>query len=342
MLRPSNGIQQGAFMPSQIEPCLNFTRRRALAAVASAALPCAGVWAQGVFPSKTVTIVVPYAPGGATDLVARMIQPRLADAFKQNVIIENKVGASTNIGTEYVSRAAPDGHTILFQAPNIATNEFAFKGLQWKRDDFAPVALLVRWSNVLVAGPSAPTHDFQELLLAGKSRGGLNYGTPGIGSLSHLATEMLKARTGLQMQHIPFNGPRMINDLAGGHVEYGVTNPVAFMSHVKAGKLWPVVVLSTHKDTTIPEVPTLADYGITGIESNGWLGALVPARTPASTIAVLNAELVKAIRAPDIVAKLRANYLEVTGGTPAEFARFMLAENAKWGEAFRIAGIKPE
>lgn len=329
-------------MLSKVEPCPVFTRRRALAAVAAAALPCTGAWAQGGFPSRTVTIIVPYPPGGAVDLLARMIQPRLAEAFKQTVIVENKVGASTNIGTEYASRAAPDGHTILFQAPNIATNEFAFSGLQWKRDDFAPIALLVRWSNVLVAGPSAPTRDFRQLLSLGKSKSGLNYGTPGAGSLSHLATEMLKARTGLQMQHIPFSGAPMITNLVGGHIQYGVTNPVAFMSQVKGGKLWPVVVLSTHKDTTIPDVPTLADYGIAGIESSGWLGALVPARTPASVVSLLNAELVKAVRAPEIVAKLRANYLEVTGSSPAEFASFMVAENAKWGEAFRIAGIKPE
>lgn len=329
-------------MLSKVESYPILTRRRALAAAAFAALPCTGAWAQGAFPSKTVTIVVPYPPGGAIDLLARMLQPRLADAFKQVVIVENKAGASTNIGTEYVSRAAPDGHTILFQAPNIATNEFAFSDLHWKRDDFAPVALMIRWTNVLVAGPSAPTRDFRQLLSASKSPGGLNYGTPGAGSLSHLATEMLKARTGLQMEHIPFGGAPMITSLVGGHIQYGVTNPATFMSQVKGGRLAPMVVLSTKRDATIPDVPTLGDFGITGIESNGWAGALVPARTPASVISVLNAELLKAVRAPEIVAKLRANYLEVTGSTPAEFARFMLAENGKWGEAFRIAGIKPE
>ncbi|VTU30608.1 Argininosuccinate lyase [Variovorax sp. SRS16] len=344
MLRPSNDIQQGVLILSTVEkPSLTLTRRRALAAVASAALPCTGAWAQGGFPSKTITIVVPYPPGSASDLLARMLQPRLADAFKQAVIIENKGGASTNIGTEYVSRAAPDGHTILFQAPNIATNEFAFGGLHWKREDFAPVALMVRWSNVLVAGPSAPTRDLRQLVAVSKSSDGLNYGTPGVGSLSHLAVEMLKARTGLRMEHITFTGTApMITALVGGHIQYGVTNPASFMSQVKDGKLAPMVVLSTQRDATTPDVPTLADFGITGIESNGWLGALVPARTPASVISTINTELLKALRAPEIVAKLRDNYLEVTGSTPAEFAHFMVTENAKWGEAFKTAGIKPQ
>lgn len=326
-----------------VDPYPPLTRRVAIAALASAALPCNGAWAQAWFPSKTVTLVVPYPAGSATDLLARTLQPRLADAFKQTVIVENKAGASTNIGTVQVSRSAPDGHTILFQAPNIATNEFAFRNLQWKREDFAPVALMVRWSNVLVAGPSAPTADFRKLLATVKSQVGMDYGTPGVGSLSHLAVEMLKARTGLQMQHITFTGPApMISNLIGGHIQYGVTNPANFMGSVKSGRLTPMVVLGTERDATIPDVPTLGEYGISGIESNGWLGALVPARTPPAVISVLNAELLKALRAPEIVAKLRANYLEVTGSTPAEFANFMLAENAKWGEAFRTAGVKPE
>lgn len=328
---------------SQVEPSHVLSRRSALAAVAAAAFPSTRVWAQRTYPLRPVTIVVPYPPGSATDILARLLQPRLSEAFKQTVIIENKGGASTNIGTEYVARAAPDGHTTLFQAPNIATNEFAFSSLRWKRDDFAPVALMVRWSNVLVAGPSAPTRDFRQLLAASKAPGGLNYGTPGVGSLSHLATEMLKVRTGIQMQHVTFAGPApMITNLLGGHIQYGVTNPATFMSQVKDGKLSPMVVLGTQRDPTIADVPTLGEFGITGIESYGWLGALVPARTPPPVITALNEELLKALRAPDIVAKLHANYLEVTGSTPAEFARFIVAENAMWGEAFRTAGIKPE
>jgi tripartite-type tricarboxylate transporter receptor subunit TctC len=296
------------------------------------------------FPSRTVTVVVPYPPGSATDIVARLFQPKLAEALRQSVVVENRGGASTNIGTEHVAKSAPDGHTILIQAPNIATNEFVFRNLRWKREDFAPVGLLVRWSNVLVAGPSAELRDFSKLS-AGSRTTSLNYGSPGPGSLSHLAIEMLKTRTGLVMEHVTFAGPGpMVNSLLGGHIQYGATNPANFMSHVKSGnrRMTPMVVLGSQRDPTIPDVPSLAEFGVTGIESYGWLGVLVPAGTPAPVIARLNAEFLKILRLPEIDAQLRASYLEPYGSSPDEFGRFILAENKKWGEAIRSAGIKPE
>jgi tripartite-type tricarboxylate transporter receptor subunit TctC len=308
-------------------------------------IPIASALAQD-YPARAITLVVPYPPGSATDIVARLLQPKLAEALKQNVIVDNRGGASTNIGTEFVSRAAPDGYTVLIQAPNIATNEFAFSSLRWKREDFAPVALMVRWSNVLLAGPSAQVRDIKQLVAGGKvASSGYNYGTPGPGSLSHLAVEMLKSRSDLGMQHVTFSGPApMITSLVGGHIQFGATNPANFMSIVRDGryKLTPMVVLGSQRDATIPDVPALSEFGITGIESYGWLGALVPARTPPAVITRLNAELLKALNLPEIQEKLKANYLEPTGSTPEEFARFILSENRKWGEAIRAAGIKPE
>jgi tripartite-type tricarboxylate transporter receptor subunit TctC len=276
--------------------------------------------------------------------VARLFQPRLAEAFRQNVIVENRGGASTNIGTEHVARAAPDGYTVLLQAPNIATNEFVFNSLRWKREDFAPVGTLVRWSNVLVAGPSAQVRDLRELAAASKAAP-LNYGSPGPGSLSHLAVEMLKGRTGMVMEHVTFTGPGpMITSLLGGHIQYGATNPANFMAHVREGRhrLTPLAVLGSQRDSTIPDVPTLGEMGIQGIESYGWLGVLVPARTPPAVIERLSAEFLRVLRMPDIVEKLKASYLEPVASTPDEFARFMASENRKWGDAIRAAGIKPE
>lgn len=296
------------------------------------------------FPSRPITLVVPYPPGSAIDMVARLFQPKLSDAFKQSVIVENRGGASTNIATEHVARSAPDGYTVLLQAPNIATNEFAFKSLRWKREDFAPVGTLVRWSNVLVAGPSATVSDLKQLMATGKTAT-LNYGTPGAGSLSHLAVETLKGRSGMVMEHVTYAGAvPMINSLLGGHIQYAATNPANFMAHVKdAGKkLVPMVVLGTQRDTTIPDVPTLADFGIHNIESYGWLGVVVPAKTPPTVITRLNMELMKVLRTPEIADKLKANYLEPFGGSPEEFGRFLTAENRKWGESFRAAGIVPE
>lgn len=296
------------------------------------------------FPSKPIKLIVPYPPGSAIDLVARLFQPLLGAAFKQSVIVENKAGASTNIGTEYVAHAAPDGYTVLLQAPNIATNEFAFTSLRWKREDFAPVGTLVRWSNVLFAGPAAPTHDLKQLITS-KKTASLNYGSPGTGSLSHLAIEMLKVRTGLAMEHVTYAGaPPMLTSVLGGHIQYGVTNPANFMAYAKdpAKGLVPMVVMGTQRDATIPNVPTLADFGITGIESYGWLGVLVPAKTPPAVIARLHAEFMKVLHSPEITAKLKSEYLEPFGSTPEEFGRFMVTENRKWGDAFKAAGIQAQ
>ena len=296
------------------------------------------------FPSRPITLVVPYPPGSATDYVARLFQPRLAEAFKQPVVVENRGGASTNIGTEYVARAAPDGYTVLIQVPNIVTNEFIFSSMRWKRDDFAPVGMLVRWSNVIVAGPSAPHTDLKQLL-ASTNTSTLNYGSPGPGSLSNLAVEMLKGKTGLAMQHVTYTGTApMINSLLGGSIQYGATNPANFMSFVRdpKHKVVPLVVLGSQRDSTIPDVPSLADFGIQGIESYGWAGLLVPARTPPVVIARLNAEFTKVLRSPEIGEKLKANYLEPFPGTPDEFGRFLTAEHRKWGDAIKAAGIKAE
>ena len=296
------------------------------------------------YPGKPVSLIVPYPPGSATDLVARLIQPRLSEVLHQPVVVENRGGASTTIGTEYVAKATPDGYTVLIQAPNIATNQFAFSSLRWRREDFAPVGTLVRWSNVLVAGPSANLRDWKQLVANSKSAS-LNYGSPGPGSLSHLAVEMLKGRTGLEMTHVTYTGPGpMIISLLGGHIQYGATNPANFMAHVREGKykLTALAVLGSQRDSTIPDVPALSEFGITGIESYGWLGVLVPAKTPPAVISRLNTEFMKIINSPDLRDKLKANYLEHFPGTPEEFGRFLTSESRKWGDASKAAGIKPE
>lgn len=296
------------------------------------------------YPSKTITIVVPYPPGSAADFVARLFQPRLSDALKQSVIVENRGGASTNIGTDYVARSRPDGYTVLFQVPNIATNEFMYSKLRWKRDDFAPVGLLVRWSNVLVAGPSAKYRDLKQLIAA-KDTASMNYGSPGVGSLSNLAVELLKGKTGLALQHVTYTGTApMINSLLGGNIQYAATNPANFMAYVNGAdkKVVPMVVLGTRRDSTIPDVPSLADYGIKGIESYGWLGVLVPAKTPPAVIARLHTEFLKVLQTPEVTEKLKANYLEPAGDTPEEFGKFITEENVKWGQIIKAAGIEPQ
>ena len=178
------------------------------------------------YPSKLIHIIVPYPPGGGTDTVTRLIAPKLSEALKQTVIVENRPGASTNIATEFVAKAAPDGYTLLLQAPNLTTNEAMFSKLAWSLRDFTGVIQLVRYSNVLIAGPGAKVADFKDLLAQSKANPkAFSYGTPGVGSLSHLSTELLKTRTGLAIEHIGYKGSAPISaDLLGGHLPLATDN----------------------------------------------------------------------------------------------------------------------
>jgi tripartite-type tricarboxylate transporter receptor subunit TctC len=296
------------------------------------------------YPNKPITVVVPYPPGSTTDSLMRMLGPKLAEKLGQTVIIDNRSGASTSIGTSHVAKAAPDGYTVLIQAPNLVTNEYMFDNLDWKYGDFKPVTLLVKWSNLLVAGPDASVKDFRAMVASGeKDSSSFTYGTPGIGSLSHLAIEMLNRHAGIAMAHITYNGPApMMTDLIGGHIKYGVTNPANLMPLVqdKKSRVTPLVVLSSQRDKTIPDVPSLADFGIDGIDSNGWLGIVVPERTSDEIVARLNAAFVETLNEEDIQKQVRKIYLEPIGSTPESFAEYLDSESRKWGAAIKAVRIR--
>ncbi len=240
------------------------------------------------YPSRLIHIIVPYPPGGGTDTVTRLIAPKLSEALKQPVIVENRPGASTNIATEFVAKAAPDGYTLLLQAPNLATNEAMFSKLAWSLRDFTGVIQLVRYSNVLIAGPGAKVADFKDLLAQSKANPkAFSYGTPGVGSLSHLSTELLKTRTGLAIEHIGYKGSAPISaDLLGGHLPLATDNLNSQINNIRGGKVKPIVVLSSRRDPAAPEVPSLSDFGLADFEGGGWYGIVAPARTPAPIAAV--------------------------------------------------------
>ncbi len=313
-----------------------------------ASFSIAGQAAAQEFPSKVIKLIVPYPPGSTSDILARLLTPIVSKSLNQTIVVENRAGASTNIGAEYVARSAPDGYTLLMQAPNHVTNQFMFAELRWKPGDFAAITQLARYSNVLFAGPSAPTVDFKQLGQASRANpDGFSYGTPGVGSLSHLAMEMIKPRIGLQATHVVFTGPTpMITSVMGGHVEYGVTNPANFMGNVgKSGgahSIRPIVVFGSQRDPTVPDVPSLGDYGISDIEAHGWLGLLAPAATPAPIISRLQQEFVKALEASETQSKLKSMYLQPVGSTPEEFAEFIESESAKWGKTIKAAGIEKQ
>lgn len=296
------------------------------------------------YPANPIRIIVPYSPGGGTDTVARLIAPKLSEAFRQPVIVDNRAGASTNIGTELVAKSAPDGYTLLLQAPNLATNEAMFSKIGWSARDFAGVIHLVRYSNVLVASSAANVTDFRDLVAQSKANPRLfSYGTPGVGSLSHLSTELLKTRSGLAIEHIGYKGSGPLNtDLLGGHVPLATDNLNSQLNNIRGGKVKPIVVLSSRRDPAAPQVPSLSDYGISEFEGGGWYGIAVPARTPAPIVARLNAEIGKILQMTDVRERIQAMGLEIVGGTPEDFSRHMASEARKWAEVIRSAGIKAD
>ena len=296
------------------------------------------------FPSKPLRIVVPYAAGGGTDAVARLMATRLSTTLGQSVLVENKPGASANIGTDFVAKAAPDGYTLLVTAPNLATSEALFEKLGWKLEDFAPIIQLVRYEQVLVASTQSQIASVQAMIAQAKSKpGALTYGTPGTASNSHLGIELLKQRAGFAMQHVPYKGSGPLkNDLLGGHVPLGCDGLGGEMDLIKQGKVKALAVLSPKRSAFAPDIPSLGDMGITDVDATGWYGALAPAGTPAAVIARLHKELAAALALPEIRERITAIGVEPVGGTSEEFRNYLLGERKKWTAVIKAAQIKAD
>lgn len=296
------------------------------------------------YPSRPIRIVVPYAPGGGTDTVARMMAERLAVSLKQSVVVENKAGASANIGAEFVARAPADGHTVLVTAPNFTTSEALFDKLGWKFDDFIPVIHLVRYGNVLVAAPGTPFTSLPQVLAEAKARPrALSFGTAGTGSNSHLAMELLDQRQGVQIEHVPYKGSGPLKtDLLGGHVPLGVDGLAGLSELIKTNKVKALAVLAPKRSALAPDIPSLGDFGIGDVDGNGWYGALLPAGTPPAVVAKLHGAFAAALAAPDVREKLQGIGVEPVGGSSEEFRAYLLGERRKWAELVKAKGIKVE
>ncbi|TEA76859.1 Bug family tripartite tricarboxylate transporter substrate binding protein [Allopusillimonas ginsengisoli] len=318
---------------------ITFTSRLFLAF----ALCVTSAWAHD-FPSKPIRIVVPYSPGGGTDIVARLMGDRLSTSLKQPVIVENRAGASANIGTEFVARAPADGYTVLVTAPNFTTSEALFDKLGWKFDDFTPVIQLTRYSNVLVAAPGSPVSTMQEVIDQGKANpDSLNFGSAGTGANAHLVMELLSLRTGAVMQHIPYKGSGPLKtDLLGGHVQLGADGLAGLSDAIEAGKLKALAVLSPQRSPLAPEIPSLGDIGIHDVDANGWSGALVPAGTPPEVVAILQKAFAQALQDPETITRLRALGFEPAGGSSEAFLAYLSGERTKWAEIIKAKHIKPE
>jgi tripartite-type tricarboxylate transporter receptor subunit TctC len=298
------------------------------------------------FPSKPVRFVVPFAPGGQSDVVARAVAQKLGERWGQPVVVENKPGAATTIGADAVAKAPADGYTILLAPAPFVITQYAYPKLPYdSRRDFTPVTLLVTNPLVVVTNPSRlPAKSFPEFVAALKKEPGkLTYGSPGNGSLPHLAIELFRLQAGVDAIHVPYKGggPAVV-DLVGGQIGFLFASPLEVMQHVKAGRLSVLGVTSAQRLSYWPEVPTLKESGYPDYEAYAWFGVVAPAATPKDVVARLNAEIVAALKSPDVAERLAALGADVAGSSVEEFGRFLDAEHQRWSAAVKAANVKVE
>jgi tripartite-type tricarboxylate transporter receptor subunit TctC len=319
-------------------------RRALLASAAGAAVGATRTaGAQEAYPSRPVRVVVPFAAGGGADAVGRAVADRLSERFGRPFVVDNRPGAAGNIGTEHVARAAPDGYTLLVVGPNHATNAHLFRQLPFDPvRDFAPISLLTSAPYVLVAHPGLEARSFQDLLALARARpGALSYGSAGNGTAGHLAMELIKSITGIDIVHVPYRGsPPLLADLVSGQVVVGFDNVLSSAPLIAAGRLRPLAVSGARRAPALPTVPTIAESGLPGFDVTVWQGLLAPAGTPAPIVARLSDETADALRAPDLRARLDVLGVEAIGSSPEAFARFIDAELARWGDAVRRSGAR--
>jgi tripartite-type tricarboxylate transporter receptor subunit TctC len=312
--------------------------------LAAALLACASAMAQG-FPTRPVHIVVPFPPGGGTDVVARAVAPAMSEALGQPVIVENRAGAGGNIGTDAVAKAAPDGHLLLVASAATAINNTLAKNISWQvTRDFAPVALLVINQSLLVAHPSVPASSVKELIALAKGKPGqVTYGSYGNGSSAHLIGELFKMMAGVDLLHVPYKGAApAVNDLLGGQVNLVFADVAAVLPHVKSGKLKPLGIGSSKRFDGLPEVPTISEAGVPGFEAGGFLGLVAPAGTPPAAVSALNAAALKSLDNPKVRERLVSLATVPMGGTPEDFGRHLRAEVEKWARVIRAGNVKVE
>lgn len=318
------------------------TFRSAALAVVALLLPILA-HAADAYPSKPVHIIVPYAAGGVADLLPRIVGEKLAAKWGHAVIIDNKAGASGNIGMGEGARAAPDGYTlVLAPAGNLTVNPILFKNLPFDtRKDFTPVTDLAAVPNVLAVNPSVPAKTFKELIAYAKANPGkLNFASPGDGSGAHLAGELLKLDAGVQMVHIPYKGlAPAVNDLLAGNVQMMFAGISTVLPHIQAGRLRALAIASLKRSPQLPDVPTVAESGYPGFEVTSWYGIVAPAGTPAPIVAKIQRDMAEALENPDVQSRLSGLGLEPIGDTPEHFAATIQAETRKWSDIVERAHI---
>ena len=312
-----------------------------LALTLAAALP-----ALAEFPDRPIKIIVPYPPGGTSDLLARAVAPRLGERLKQTVVIENRAGAGGVIGSQVVAKSPADGYTLLLGT--IATHGI-LPVLQKPAPydavkDFAPVTLVASTPNVLVANPSAPVRSVAELLALARAKpGSVNFGSTSLGGSPHMSGELLKTMAQVDIVHVPYKGGGpMLIDLMGGQIPFGFDNLPSSMNQIRAGKIRALAVTTAKRWPGAPEIPTMAEAGVPGYEATAWFGLLAPANTPKPIVELLQRHVAAILRQPEVEKMLLEQGAEAVGNTPDEFARLIAAELQKWTKVVAATGVKLE
>ena len=299
---------------------------------------------QDAYPVKPLRFILPFPPGGGTDILGRLIAERLSASLGQPVVVENRGGAGGNVGAEAAARSTPDGYTIVLVAPSLAISPTLYSKLNYDAvKDFAPISLVATVPNVVITQPALPATLQEFAALARAKPGELNFGSGGSGTSNHLAGELFNIVAGVKLVHIPYKGVNLaMQDVLAGNIHFVVIGIPAAAPHIKAGKLRALAVLAPNRSPALPDVPTAAEAGMPAFEVTTWYGVLAPAGTPKNIVTRLNQELVMAMHSPEMKAPLAASGTDPVTSTPEEFAAYIRQEIAKWGDVVKKANLKAD
>lgn len=299
---------------------------------------------QEVWPNKPIRLILPFPPGGPTDILGRMVADRLTAGLGQPVIVENRGGAGGNVGAEAAAKSAPDGYTLLLVSNPIVISPSLYTKLNYDpQKDFAPVSLVATVPNVMVTYPSLGVSTLQEFIALAKSKPGMNFGSGGAGTSNHAAGELFNILAGVKLEHVPYKGVNLaMNDVLAGRIQLVVIGVPAAGPHIKAGRLRALAVIAPRRLPALPDVPTVAEAGLPNFEVTTFYGMLAPAGTPKAIVSRLNAELARTMHSPELKDRLAAMATDPVTDTPEEFGDFLKRETKKWGDVVREAGIKAD
>jgi tripartite-type tricarboxylate transporter receptor subunit TctC len=317
----------------------------ALAAASLTAAPTHAASTAAAYPARPIRLIVPFAPGGSNDIMARLAGQKLSESLGTQIVVDNRAGGSGIIGTDIAAKAAPDGYTLLMMSLTFAVNPSLYSKLPYDTEkDLAPVTLVASAPLMLVVHPSIPAKSVQELIAYAKANPGkLNFGSGGPGTTPHLAGEMLKMTAGMRMTHVPYKGGGpALNDLIGGQIQLMLENIPSTLPHAKSGRLRSLAVSGLKRSPLVPDLPTLDEAGLKGYEIVGWNGLFVPSGTPRQIVTRLHGDIAKALAQPDVKERLATMGAEPVGNSPEEFRAFVKAEIVKWAKVVKAAGLKVE